>query len=249
MDRVEVSGRTLEEAVQIAAQELGVPTDAIEYEVAEEGTKGFLGFGGTPTVVTAWVKEGYEPGEGVAVQPEPVGEEIEMEEVEAETVDYTQPVSPEGITADDFANRVMAVLGDIIEAMDLDAKPVLKSVVEEDVEIDLVGKDVAILIGKGGQTLDALQYLVAIAANKGTPDKRRVVLDAEGYRDRHRRTLEKIAREYADAVKDKGREAVLDPQPARDRRIIHMALVDDPDVYTYSEGYGDDRHVVISPKK
>lgn len=249
MDRVEVSGRTLDEAVQIAAQELGVPTDAIDYEVAEEGTKGFLGFGGTPTVVTAWVKKDYTPGEAVTVQPEPVGEEVKAEEVEAEPVNISEPVSLEGISSDDFSNRVMKVLDDVVGAMDLDAKPVLKLVGEEDIEIELVGRDVSILVGKGGQTLDALQYLMAIAANKGTTSKRRVVLDAEGYRERHRRSLEKIAREYADAVKEKGREAVLDPQPARDRRIIHMFLVDDPDVYTYSEGYGDDRHVVISPKK
>ncbi len=117
------------------------------------------------------------------------------------------------------------------------------------VYIDILGSDLAILIGKHGQTLDAFQYLLQIAASKKSGVEARIVLDAEGYRDRHNKILEKKALEYAEAVKQQQREAVLDPQPARDRRIIHLALADHPYVYTYSEGLGDERHVVISPKR
>ncbi len=127
--------------------------------------------------------------------------------------------------------------------------PVVRSASSEEVVIDIVGEDVALLIGKHGQTLDALQYLMAIAANKSSSERRRVILDAENYRNRHQEILERKAREYAKAVAREGKEAVLEPQSARDRRIIHLALADHPDVYTYSEGEGDERHVVISPKK
>jgi len=118
-----------------------------------------------------------------------------------------------------------------------------------DERVTLAGEDVAILIGRHGQTLDALQYLVGIIANRDPHARRRVTLDAEGYRERHRQALEKTALDYARAVKDEGKEAVLEPQSARDRRIIHVALAEHPDVYTYSEGEGDERHVVISPRK
>ncbi len=90
---------------------------------------------------------------------------------------------------------------------------------------------------------------MGICAGRTTNVKRRVILDAEGYRQHHKETLEDKAREYAKYVKEEGKEAVLEPQSPRDRRIVHMALSDNPDVYTYSEGEGENRHVVISPKK
>lgn len=244
MEKIEVNGRTVEEAVQMAARELGITVDGVEYEVVEEGSKGFLGLGQAPTVITAWVREGYVP----SAAPEVAGvEEIEVEEAEPGMAAYEAEGAPEG--AEKFDEAAMRIVGEVISAMDLDAKPVLKSVDPEEAYINIEGKDVAILIGKHGQTLDALQYLVGIAAGRTSGSKMRIILDAEGYRDRHRQSLEKTAKEYADAVKREGQEAVLEPQSARDRRIIHMALAEDPDVYTYSEGEGDDRHVVISPKK
>lgn len=240
MKKIEVSGRTIEEAVQLAAQELGVTTEALEYEIMEEGSKGFLGLGQTPTLITAWVKEGYTPQAEPIQQPTPTYEE--------KTEEY---VAPEGAYegAESFTEALMSILNDVLKAMSLDAKPVIKSDTDDEIEVEIAGTDVAILIGKQGQTLDALQYLVSIAASKAVPSSKRVILDAGSYREHHRQALEKLAREYADAVKEHAQEAVIEPQSARDRRIIHMALADDPDVYTYSEGFGDDRHIVISPKK
>ncbi|MEN6582441.1 MAG: RNA-binding cell elongation regulator Jag/EloR [Armatimonadota bacterium] len=253
MAEVEVSGRTLEEAVELAARELGVTTDAVEYEIVEEGTKGFLGLGQTPTVVKARVKEGYVAAPKPA--PAPV-RELEVEEEESVPVEIIseeeniQPQAPAtGTVGDPVVERAINILNDVLNAMGVDAKPVLKSADRDEVTIDLVGGDVAILIGKHGQTLDALQYLIGLAVAKHSTDRRRLILDAERYRARHQEMLERKAHEYADAVKAEGREAVLEPQDARDRRIIHMALAEDPDVYTYSEGEGSDRHVVISPKK
>lgn len=243
MELIEVSGRTLEEAVQAAALELGVSTDAIDYEIVEEGTKGFLGLGQVPTTVKARIKDGYtgpvEP-KPQETKPEPA---VPIEDISEE--------EPAAVSAggDAFVDRSVSMVSDIVKAMGIDATVKLKSAEPEEIMIEIDGRDSAILIGKQGQTIDALQYLVGLILSKEFDVRRRVILDAERYRARHQEMLEKKAREYADAVKAAGKEAVLDPQPARDRRIVHMSLADDPDVYTYSEGIGDDRHVVISPKK
>jgi len=248
MDMVEVSGRTLEEAVQTAARELGVSVDAVEYEIVEEGAKGFLGLGQSPTVVKAHIREGYVPA------PAPVREKpVVAEEAEAKVpaAKAEQPKEPKAAAEDaqKFIDVLLPMLSDIVEAMSLKAKPVVKSVDADEIVVDIEGNDLALLIGKHGQTLDALQYLVSIAANRAAGTRFRIILDAEGYRQRYNEMLERKAHEYARSVKAQGQEAVLEPQSARDRRIIHMALADDPDVYTYSEGEGDNRHVVISPKK
>lgn len=221
---IEIGGRTLEEAIQIAAGELGVGVDAIEYEVVEEGAKGFLGLGQTPTVIRAWLREGYVAAVSPGAQKAEVGD-------------------------DEFEDKLLGILAEILAAMNLPAKPVIKSVEDNEVNVDIEGGDVAVLIGKQGQTLDALQYLLSIAANRWGDTRWRINLDAGGYRDRHRKTLESKAHEYAAAVKAQGQEAELEPQSPRDRRIIHLALADDPDVYTYSEGEGSRRRVIISPKK
>jgi spoIIIJ-associated protein len=244
MDKKEVGGRTVEEAVQIAARELGIGTDAVEYEIVEEGAKGFLGLGQSPTLIKAWVREGYtamvSPSPASTVQPASDQGDAEPEPEEAVEL---------GGESDQFQANLLKILEDILGAMDLAAKPVVKSVEDDEITVDIQGGDVAILIGRQGQTLDALQYLLSIAANRDCGTRWRVNLDAGGFRDHHREVLENKAREYAAAVKSENQEAELEPQSARDRRIVHMALADDPEVYTYSEGEGDNRHVVISPKK
>lgn len=249
METIEASGRTLEEAVQVAAAELGVSTDAVDYEVLEEGSKGFLGLGQLPCMIRAKIREGYQAAPKPAPQPEP--EEAGEYREEAEEVEVTADTQAgeESVAGGTFEDCLITVLNDVLRAMHLDAKPVVRSSEDDEVVAEIEGRDLGILIGKKGETLDALQYLISIAASKISGEKKRVILDAEGFRDRHRVMLEKIAHQYADAVKEQGQEAELEPQSARDRRIVHMALADDPDVYTYSEGEGDYRHVVISPKK
>ncbi|MFQ3549289.1 MAG: RNA-binding cell elongation regulator Jag/EloR [Armatimonadota bacterium] len=239
MEPIVVTGRTNEEAVELAAKELGVSIDAVEYEVIQQGNKGFLGLGQIPTQIKAWVKEGIEPKKSM----EQEGESGVSMNSDSYSDSYDKYAENES-----FSEIVTNLLSDIIEKMGIDARIEVKSDNDEEIEIEIKGEDVAILIGKRGQTLDALQYLLAIAGNKSVQGRKRVLLDAEGYREKHRKTLESMAIEYAKEVKLMGKEAVLDPQSPRDRRIIHMALANDPDVYTYSEGEGDERHVVISPK-
>lgn len=236
----------MEEALQAAARELGVSTDAVEYEIVEEGTKGFLGLGQVPTTVKAHIREGYD-GPVKPVAPAPKDADVPV--VPVEDISDEETVQTPEANGDEFVTSALKMVSEIVDAMGIDARVVLKSAEPEEIVIDIDGKDGSILIGKHGQTLDALQYLVGLILNRDYDNRRRIILDADGYRARYQELLERKAREYADAVKAEGKEAVLEPQSPRDRRIVHMALADDPDVYTYSEGMGDDRHVVISPKK
>ncbi|MEN6521215.1 MAG: RNA-binding cell elongation regulator Jag/EloR [Armatimonadota bacterium] len=150
-----------------------------------------------------------------------------------------------------FGEQALGLLETILNAMQFKVKPELVSEDDEEIQINLTGdsNDIGRLIGRHGQTLDALQYIVGIAINRSSMQKIRTLLDAEGYRERHKQTLENKTLEIARQVKELGEEAVLEPQSARDRRIIHVLLADDPNVVTYSEGEGEDRHIVISPQK
>jgi spoIIIJ-associated protein len=229
MTWVEVSGKTLDEAKEAAARELGVSVDEIEVEVLDEESKGFLGIGQSK----------------VRIKAATIDNTLYAEEItEPATSDSSDESAPVG-------ERAVALVGTILKAMQFEATPKLVSESDEEIQIDIFGEseDVGRLIGRHGQTIDALQYLVGIAINRDNPYKLRVLLDAEGYRMRHQQMIEAKALDLARRVKEAGEEAVLEPQNARDRRIMHMILADNPDVYTYSEGEGEDRHIVISPKK
>lgn len=150
-----------------------------------------------------------------------------------------------------MGQSAVSLLETILKAMEFDARPELVSENPEEIQIEISGEtdDIGRLIGRHGQTLDALQYLIGIAINRERYEKMRVLLDAEGYRERHKQALEARILDLAVKVKEAGQEAVLEPQSARDRRIVHMVLADDPEVNTYSEGEGENRHIVITPRK
>lgn len=230
MRTIETTGKTIEEAQELAAAELGVPVDQIEFETVEEGGKGFLGL--APKLARVRATADVEP----------------VEETASETAEE-QLVAHRTLGDQSESEWVLAMVQQTLAAAKLDANAAIRAHSGDDISIEITGPDVAILIGKHGQTLDALQYLLGVALSRVSDKRTRVTLDAEGYRDRHAEMLTAKAQEYARQVKEAGEEAVLDPQAPRDRRIVHMALADDPDVYTYSEGDGNDRHVVISPRK
>jgi len=229
MEPIEITAKTVEEARQMAAQELGVPVEQVGHEILEEGGKGFLGLGGGRVKIRAWS----------------LGESAQLEgETRAQV-----PSLAEESQVRALANSLVDMLRTVLAAMQVDVRPELREATPEEVQVDLVGPEAGLLIGRQGHTLDALQYLVGIAVNRLHRTRVRVILDAEGYRDRHRAMLENRARELAEQVKATGQEAVLDPLPARDRRTIHTYLANDPDVTTYSEGEGEDRRLVITPRK
>lgn len=120
---------------------------------------------------------------------------------------------------------------------------------ENNLFIDIQGSGLGVLIGKRGETLDALQYLINLGVNKKSEAKCKVILDIEGYRMRRKQTLEDLALRLAEKAKQRGRNIVLEPMNSRERRIIHTALQGRDDIYTFSEGEEPYRKIIISPKK
>lgn len=139
-------------------------------------------------------------------------------------------------------------LNDIFLAMDIDVR-MSNTVIDEQQAIDLAGSEIAVLIGRRGQTLDALQYLVNIRINKLTSDSSRVLLDAENYRERRKNTLEELAERLASKANKTNRDVVLEPMTPYERKIIHTYLQDKVGIKTSSQGQEPHRKVVISLDK
>lgn len=214
MEMIEVSAKTVSEAITEACQKLGVTSDKLKYEVVEEGSNGFLGIGSKPAVIKACVVE-------------------EEKVVSASTEDV----------AKNFLHDVFAAMNmEVAVNCSFDEK-------ERELSVDLAGDDMGILIGKRGQTLDSLQYLVSLVVNKNEDNYIRVKVDTENYRARRKETLENLAKNIAYKVKRTRRPVSLEPMNPYERRIIHSALQNDKYVTTHSEGEEPFRKVVISLKK
>lgn len=147
-------------------------------------------------------------------------------------------------------DKALQFLNDVFAAMKMDVvMDIAYDEVEKHLDIDLKGDEMGILIGKRGQTLDSLQYLVSLIVNKGTEGYLRVKLDTENYRERRKETLETLAKNIAYKVKRTRRPVSLEPMNPYERRIIHAAVQNDKYVTTRSEGEEPFRHVVIALKK
>jgi spoIIIJ-associated protein len=150
------------------------------------------------------------------------------------------------------ADKAEAVLSQILHHMGLQATPEITSDDAEGVQINIRGgSDLGLLIGKRGQTLAALQLITAMIANRDQPmdSRKKVILDAEGYRERRERALTSMAHNAAERAKRTGREVRLEALTPRERRIVHMALAEDPGVSTRSEGEDPERIVIVAPKR
>jgi len=141
----------------------------------------------------------------------------------------------------DFVEQIFAAMG-ITAEIEISGQ-------EEDYQMSFRGQDLGILIGRRGDTLDALQYLVNLAVNRKSDRKVRLVLDVEEYRKRREETLIRLAQRLSDKVRRTRKNVILEPMSPQERRVIHTALQNDSSVYTYSQGNEPYRKVVISPKK
>ncbi len=208
VEKLRFEGKTAEMAVMNAAMELGIPSSDLQYEIIEEGNKGFLGiFNVKPAVIEVIIKESL----------------FDM------TNDY---------------------LKELFDAMGVETKVDIKYDEEKHfMDIELSGPDMGILIGKRGQTLDSLQYLISLFVNKNSDNYVKVQLDTENYRERRKKTLENLAKNIAYKVKRTRRPVSLEPMNPYERRIIHSALQNDRYVCTKSEGEDPYRKVVIMLKK
>ncbi|HMM06841.1 MAG TPA: RNA-binding cell elongation regulator Jag/EloR [Clostridiales bacterium] len=205
MKTLEKSGKTVDEAIELALAEMGKSREEVNIEIVTMPSKGIFGIGSKSAVVKVSAEDG--------------------------------PTS-----------YAIAFLTTVFEKFELDVT--IESIESEDfVTLDLIGKDLGILIGRRGETLDALQYLTNLTVARHFDERNKYILDVEGYRKKREETLEHLAKKLAERVKESGKNLSLEPMSPYERRIIHTVLQSDDQVRTFSEGEEPFRKVVIAKKK
>ena len=208
MREIEISARTVEEAIEIALKELDADRSDVEVDVVSRGKSGILGIGSEPAVVR-------------------------VSEIES---------APDNVVV------ASEVIESLIDLLDADVVLTLKQLHNEDLDgpiFEIEGDDAGLLIGRKGETLKTFQFLVRYIVSHKLDDRVNLMIDVEGYQQRRYQSLENMARRVARRVSDTGRSITLEPMPANERRVVHMALSDHPEVTTESSGYGDSRQVTI----
>lgn len=274
MEFKEFSAKTADEAIIKASIELGVSSENLEIQVVTEGSSGFFGIGKKPAIIKARRKEETLPEkpvaeeikESVSVKKEvkktdkaaekPVEETVKSVRHQETKKEQPKPREEKKIIkrseeeiAEIKAEAEMFLSG-VFKAMELEVELKIEYTAEDgSLEVEFIGQDMGILIGKRGQTLDSLQYLTSLVVNKGRQGYVRVKLDTEDYRNRRKETLENLAKSIAYKVRKTRKPVSLEPMNPYERRIIHSALQGNRYVETYSEGSEPYRHVVVKLKK
>jgi spoIIIJ-associated protein len=232
MDIIETEGDTIDQAIEKALKILGVERDRISVDILSEGKKGILGFGAQKARVRASLrKSSFDVSAGDAVVAHA---EIQLTEAEASAI----------------AEKARTVLADILRLMGVQATLESKAGPSGDeIVLEIRAENSGLLIGRKGQTLEALQYLITrIAGERAGTDAPHIVVDVENYRDRRRKSLEDMALRLGEKAKRQRKTVTVDALSAADRRIIHAALQDDPWVTTRSLGQGSYRRLLIIPE-
>ena len=270
---IEVSAKTKEEAIMNAAIQLGTSSDNIEYDVIQEATSGLFGIGRKPAIIRARKKKDIsldfeeavrDPLKDISAKKsfmkkpakkftkEPVKKQPEktVEKKEEKPVEKKPERKPENQPQSKAAEKdAKEFLEKMFAAMDSEVCIKTSFDKDDNLNIELSGKDMGVLIGKRGQTLDSIQYLTSLVVNKGNAGYVRVKVDTENYRARRKETLENLAKNIAFKVKRTKKPVFLEPMNPYERRVIHSALQNDPLVSTHSEGEEPYRKVVVTLKK
>ncbi|MEI6289367.1 MAG: RNA-binding cell elongation regulator Jag/EloR [Chloroflexota bacterium] len=232
---LEVIAPSIDEAIARGAEQLGVGRDQMEIDILDEGSKGFLGIGGRQVRLRLTLKD--------EVSPEVVA------------VSSSSQLSNEAATSDPLLLFTSQMTGDLLAKMKIKAN-VLVNYGESDnpngelpIMIDINGDDLSVLIGRRAETLNALQYILALIVSKEANRWMQVIVDVEGYRARRERQLRQLAKRMAEQAIRTGKRQLLEPMSASERRIIHLELRDHELVTTESVGDEPSRKVSIVLKK
>ncbi|WP_432362775.1 RNA-binding cell elongation regulator Jag/EloR [Sporosarcina sp. UB5] len=258
MKKITRKGATVDAAIAAALHELNVTREEVNVEIVEEGRKGFLGFGAREAEVIVAVKE---TSKQEVNEPEETDVQVRVETVEPAIVEEkvvetaVEPVvktiqveTKEPIASDEQAiTETTAYVKEIAKAMGIDDLVVKHEMDGKYLSFQLESEKAAYLIGKRGQTLNALQQLAQLVANKTSEQFKVVRLDVGDYRERREQSLEQFAERMADQAVRNGRKVELEPMPSYERKIIHNALSNRLDIETYSEGTDPNRYLVIEP--
>lgn len=225
---IEVSGKTEEEAIEKALEELSMDRDHVSIEVVARAKSGFLGLKLSPAVIK-------------------VTYEVDDTEITSQAAESQAPsevaVDPAG--QDDAVRRAEAFLVGLLERMNVAAIPVM-DMNERGISVDLKGEDIGSLIGRRGETLDAMQHLTNYSVNRGMESRVRINIDAENYRQKREEALENLARRMAEKAVKFRRSFTFEPMNAYERHVIHTTLQTNDLVKTYSTGSEPGRRVVVS---
>ena len=270
MRYIDVTGKTEEEAVRKALQQLGLERDDVSLEILERAKSGFLGIGSSP----AKVRVSYElnvvdepeakaqppkakpaetkPAEKKPVEKKPAAKPAEPKaqpEKQPENKPERQPqsqVSEQSVCENDDARRIREFLEGLLDHMESNAQVKVYEEEKNRYKVVLEGQKLGALIGRRGETLDAIQQLTNYAVNSGRDKRVRVHVDAENYRAKREQSLESLANKVAGKVLKYRRSVTLEPMNAYERHVIHAALQDKAGVTTYSVGTEPNRRVVVA---
>ena len=257
MDYEEFSGKNIEDAITEACTKFTVTSDRLDYEIIDRGSAGFLGLNSHPAIIKAKPITEEEALKKEEAETVPVVEENKEDiTVQSEVTETAERKPPKDEVKNDLSDeekqkiisRTDKFLTDVFKAMDIEVNKKIDFDQYGSLSINLEGPDMGVLIGKRGQTLDSLQYLVSLVVNKTKGNYIRVKVDTEDYRERRKKTLENLAKNLSYKVKRTRRPVTLEPMNPYERRVIHSTLQNDKYVTTHSEGEEPYRRVVITLK-
>ena len=270
MSYIDVTGKTEEEAIRKGLEQLGMDRDDVSVEILERAKNGFLGIGSNP----ARVRLTYGPEEAPVAEPAPVVKPVVQKPAAPKAAEKpTRPEKPERaprpekadkpqrterpekkeipaidlpLCEDDNARRIVAFVSGLLAHMDSAAQVKVYEVEKGRYKVILEGDKLGQLIGRRGETLDAIQQLTNYAVNTGSDKRIRIQMDAENYRAKREQSLESLANKVAAKVAKYRRSVTLEPMNAYERHVIHAALQDVKGVTTYSIGTEPNRRVVVA---
>lgn len=256
---IEVRGQTVDEAVDVGLKKLGLKRSDVIVDVIDEGSKGILGLGAREAVVRLLPMTPPAP----QPKPEPAPVKATPPPPAPKMTVAKQPMAvpaavPAAVTTEEMAHErdtAVAILETMLHQMQVEAQITPTVTEPDDVTgrpinlIQISGDDLGVLIGPRGDTLTALQYVTRLIASNQLKAKVDFVIDVEGYRERRKQALARLAERMASKVIKQRRPVSLEPMPANERRIIHMTLREHPAVYTQSTGEGNQRRVRILLKR
>jgi len=265
---IEVSGKTEEAAISAALAQLGMDRDEVSVEILDRAKQGFFGLGSTPARVRVSYQAPDE-AEKVPAAPETLTEthingdrrgaasrrrkEKEVRPNSGKERVQAPPAAAENVSAqpenegtDCREEQISAFLTGLMNHMKVDAAPRISESSEGSYQVVLEGEGLGALIGRRGETLDAIQQLTNYAVNRGQAKRVRVHIDAEQYRAKREESLQRLAHKVAGKVVKYRRNVTLEPMNAYERHVIHAALQDYPDVVTYSMGTEPNRRTVVA---
>jgi spoIIIJ-associated protein len=252
---LEIIAPTVDEAIEKGLDDLGLPRNAVEIDILDEGGKGLFGLGSRQARVRLTIKSETDELEieSPTLEAE-VPTESRISTPSDEEIEQVADIEPPFLEEDYILDIARDVVNELLEKMKVRASvsveylPATDSRNRVPVRVNIQGDDLSYLIGRQAETLNALQYISSLIINKEIGRSIPLIVDVEGYRDRREKQLRQIARRMADQAVSTGRRQVLEPMPANERRIVHIELRENPDISTESIGEEPRRKVTIIPK-